>query len=175
MLPPIYRSTAAAVAFVGLAAGIPTLAQAQDAGRTLADNEALFIDGQALTVTPGRSQDDVRAHIGNQNVHALGVGAIVFRSGDRLYVIDAMPMGAAMAMYEPNERQRSYGGLYDPYPSSDFRNDRQRSYGGLYDPYPSSDFRNDRQRSYGGLYDADYANYRLKKVFSEVWGQTSKN
>jgi catechol 2,3-dioxygenase-like lactoylglutathione lyase family enzyme len=34
------------------------------------------------------------------------------------------------------------------------------AYGGLYDPYPSSDYRNDRQRSYGGLYDPDYANYR---------------
>jgi hypothetical protein len=53
--------------------------------------------------------------------------------------------------------------------SSDFRNDRQRSYCGQYDTYPSTDFSNDRQRSYGGLYDPDYANYRLKNSFEEIW------
>ena len=136
MSSPIYRSTAAAIAFVGMTATTPTLAQAQDAARTLADNEAIFIDGQTLTVTPGRSKDDVVPHLRNLNAHALGAGAIVFRSGDRLYVIDGMPTGAAMAMYDP----------------------------GI-----------DRQRSYGGLYDADYANYRLKKIFGAVWGPTSKN
>ena len=41
---------------------------------------------------------------------------------------------------------------------------RQQSYGGLND---------DRQRSYGGLYDPDYANYKLKKTFDDVWGSAA--
>ena len=55
--------------------------------------------------------------------------------------IASAPMAACTIRIRPafDDRQRSYGGLNDPYPSSDYRNDRQRSYGGLYDPYPSSD------------------------------------
>ena len=156
MSSPIYRSTAAVIAFVGTVSSIPALAQAQDTGRTLTNNEAIFIDGQALTVTPGRSQDDVLRHLGNLNVHPLGAGAIVFRSGNKLYVVDGAPMGAAMAMYDPAiERQRSYGGLEDPAIErqrsygglNDPAIERQRSYGGLNDPVI------ERQRSYGGLYD----------------------
>jgi hypothetical protein len=201
MSSPLYRSTAAAIVFVGMTATIPTIAKAQGAARTLADNEAIFIDGQALTVTPGSSKDDVVPRIANLHAHPIGAGAIVFRSGLRLYVIDGASMSAAMAMYNPetdrqrsygggnDDRQRSYGGLYDPYPGADrqrsyggLNDDRQRSYGGLYDPYPGADrqrsyggLNDDRQRSYGGLYDPDYANYRLKTIFDTVWSTTGKN
>jgi hypothetical protein len=164
---------------------VSTVALAQDTTRTLADNEALLIDGKTLTVTPGRAKGAVASQLGNVGVHPLGPGAIVFRSGDRLYVIDGNSMGAQAMMYDDrqrsygglndpaidrqqsygglnDDRQRSYGGLYDPYPGSD----RQRSYGGLNDPYPSSDYRNDRQRSYGGLNDpypsSDYRNDRQR-------------
>ncbi len=208
------KSAATAATVAALVTSVSTAALAQDSGRTLANNEAILIDGKALTITPGRSRDDIAAKIGNLSVRPLGPGAIVFRSGDRLYVVDGTPMGSAHAMYDPgsdrqrsygglnddrqrsygglydpypagdrNDRQQSYGGLYDPYPAGD-RNDRQQSYGGLYDPYPSSD-RNDRQRSYGGLndrqqsyggfYDPDYANYRMKKAFGEIWGAPAKN
>jgi hypothetical protein len=139
------RAPAAIAATVAaMLASASTTALAQDT-HTLADNEGLFIDGKALTVTPGRAKGDVTSQIGNVSVRPLGPGAIVFRAGDRLYMLDGAPMGA-QAMYDPAiDRQRSYGGLSDPYPGAD----RQRSYGGLSDPYPGAD----RQRSYGGLSD----------------------
>src|SRR5262249_57208192 len=95
------------------------LAQAPNA-HTLGDNEAIFIDGKTLTVAPGKAKDDIGAQLGNLNVRPLGPGAIVFRAGDKLYVIEGAPMGNTFAMYDTPDRQRSYGGLND---------DRQRSYG----------------------------------------------
>jgi hypothetical protein len=145
---------AASVAAMMTSVSTAALAQAPNAPRTILDGEAIFIDGKALTVAPGRAKDDIGSQLGNMNVHPLGPGAIVFRAGDKLYVIDGAPMGATFAMVDPEiDRQRSYGGLND---------DRQRSYGGLYDypQYGTADrqrsyggLNDDRQRSYGGLYD----------------------
>ena len=112
------KSTAITATLVAMTATVSTAALAQDAVRTLGDNEGLFIDGKTLTVTPGRSKADVASQIGNLSVRPLGPGAIVFRSGDKLYMIEGTAMGAAQAMYDPPDRQRSYGGLND---------DRQRS------------------------------------------------
>ena len=109
------------------------LAQGQNATRTIAKNESIFIDGKALTISNGTSKDDVSAQISRLGAYDLGPGAIIFRANDKLYIVDAPPL----PLYSLNDqdRQRSYGGLND---------DRQRSYGGLND---------DRQRSYGGLND----------------------
>jgi hypothetical protein len=79
----------------------------------------------------------------------------------------ALQRQRAYGMYDPaDDRQRSYGGLNDRQQSyGGLNDDRQRSYGGL----------NDRQQSYGGLYDPDYANYKLKKTFAEVWGSAASD
>jgi hypothetical protein len=272
MLSSVCKSAAVGGVVVAMAAAVSTVALAQGAVRTLSDNEGLFIDGKTLTVTAGRSKDDVASQLGNLSVRALGPGAIVFRSGDRLYMVDGVAVGAAQAIYDPwinrqrsyggfydsaaesrrqqsygglndpaldrqrsyggfydsaaewrrqqsygglndpaLDRQRSYGGFYDSAAESrrqqsygglnDPALDRQRSYGGFYDSAAESrrqqsygglyDPALDRQRSYGGFYDSaaesrrqqsygglndpDYANYRLKKVFSAIWGVGDKN
>jgi hypothetical protein len=179
------KSAATTAGVVALLTSISTAALAQDT-RTLANNEGILIDGKALTVTSGRARDDVTALLGNLGIHPLGPGAIVFRSGDKLYVADGSTMGAAQAMYDPasdrqrsyggldDDRQRSYGGFYDSAAEWRRQADRQQSYGGFYDSAAESRRQADHQQSYGGFYDPDYANYRLKKAFSDVWGTTSK-
>ncbi len=72
------------------------------------------------------------------------------------------------------DRQQSYGGLQDRQQSYGGLQDRQQSYGGLQDRQQSYGGLQDRQQSYGGLGDPDYANYKLKKTFDEVWGATSQ-
>jgi hypothetical protein len=142
-----------AASFAAMMASVSTaaLAQAPNAPHTMGDNEAIFIDGKTLTVAPGRAKDDIGSQLGNLNVRPLGPGAIIFRAGDKLYVIDGAPMGSTYAMYDDPgiDRQRSYGGFYDS--GAEWR--RQQSYGGLYDPA------NDRQRSYGGLNDDRQRSY----------------
>ena len=167
-------STVMAATFAAMMTSVSTaaLAQAPNA-RALGDNEAIFIDGKTLTVAPGMAKDAIGSQLANLNVRPLGPGTIVFRAGDKLYMIDGAPMGNTYAMYNPEiDRQRSYGGFYDSGAESrrqqsygglnDPAIDRQRSYGGLYDypAYGTADrqrsyggLNDDRQRSYGGLYD----------------------
>src|SRR5690348_8786874 len=106
-------------ATIGLMSSVSSLAlaQAQDTARAIANNESIFIDGNALTITNGTSKNDVSAQIPRLGAHDIGPGAIIFRANDKLYIVDAPPL----PLYALNDdRQRSYGGLND---------DRQRSYG----------------------------------------------
>ena len=123
-----YRVAIVATTTIALMASASTLAMAQNATRPIANNESIFIDGKALTITNGTAKDDVGARIARLGARDIGPGAIIFRANDKLYVIDSPPL----PLYALYDHHRSYGGLNDD------RNDRQRSYGGLND---------DRQRS----------------------------
>src|SRR5205085_927052 len=101
-------------------------------------NESVFIDGKTLTITQGTSKGDVAAQTTKLGARDLGPGAIIFRSGDKLYFVDAPPP----QLYALNDRQQSYGGLND---------DRQRSYGGLNDRQQAYAGPHGRQKAYGGL------------------------
>jgi hypothetical protein len=150
-------------ATIGLMSSVSSLAlaQAQDTTRAIANNESIFIDGKALTVTNGTSRNDVTAQIARLGAHDIGPGAIIFRSNDKLYIVDA-PSLPIYALNDP-DRQRSYGGLNDDRQRSygGLNDDRQRSYGGLNDDRQRSygGLNDDRQRSYGGLNDDRQRSY----------------
>jgi hypothetical protein len=64
-------------------------ARAQDAPRRIGDKDGIFIDGQTFQVLPGSARADVAAQLKNLNARELGPAAIVFRSGDKLYIAGA--------------------------------------------------------------------------------------
>jgi hypothetical protein len=87
-------------AMVGLASNISTLAgaRAQDAPGTIADHDSIFIDGKTFKVTSGRGKADAPAQSKALGARDLGPGAIIFRSGEKLYIVDApllLPNGPA--------------------------------------------------------------------------------
>src|ERR1700739_526706 len=68
--------------------GQPDAALAQPgalASGTIANNDSIFIDGKNFTVTPGRAKADASPQIRTLGARDLGPGAIVFRSGGKLY------------------------------------------------------------------------------------------
>jgi putative metallopeptidase DUF4344 len=77
----------AAVAVV-LTAGWWTLAaaRAQGASGSIANNDSIFIDGKTFEIRPGK---DTAAQIKVPGARELGPGTIIFRSGDKLYIVDA--------------------------------------------------------------------------------------
>ena len=77
-------------AMVGLASGISTLAvaRAQDAPGTIADHDSIFIDGQTFKVTPGKAKADAPVESKALGARDLGPGAVIFRSGEKLYIVD---------------------------------------------------------------------------------------
>src|SRR5712672_2533531 len=118
MTGPRCRSATLIAATVAMMSGVSTLAmaQSQDAVRSIANNESIFIDAKSFSVTPGKSKEDVAAQIKNLGAREMGPGAIVFRSGDRLYIVDVATPYEKSASYDPAiERQRPLGLRDDDY------------------------------------------------------------
>ena len=113
MSAPRTRSAIIAAATVALMSSVSmsALAQAQDAPRTIASNGSILIDGRTFTVTQGAPKGDVSPLIRNLGARELGPGAIIFRSDDKLYMVDAAPLVQRSTMaYDPAiERQRPLG------------------------------------------------------------------
>jgi hypothetical protein len=82
------RKIAAALAVAFTVAVAPSSgARAQDALAKLSNNESIFIDGKTFEVRAGKSTGDVAAQMRALGARELGGGAIVFRSGDKLYIV----------------------------------------------------------------------------------------
>src|SRR5262245_39220927 len=62
-------------------------AWAQNSRGNIADNDAIFIDSKTFQIRDGKAKGDVAAQIRNLGALELGGGAIIFRSGDKLYVV----------------------------------------------------------------------------------------
>jgi hypothetical protein len=80
-----------AAALGGLASGLSGAASAGDPSPvgTINDNESIFIDGKTFHVVPGRAKGDASVQVKALDARELGPGAIVFRSGEKLYIVDA--------------------------------------------------------------------------------------
>ena len=79
-------SPSAVVAAALLLASSWTLALAEGAPGSIADKDGIFVDGQTFEVVYGRARVDASAQVKDLNARELGPAAIVFRSGDKLYV-----------------------------------------------------------------------------------------
>jgi hypothetical protein len=88
-----------AAAALSLAAGAATLgaAQAQNALGNISNNASIFIDGKTFDILGGKSKDDVAAQINALGARELG-SAIIFRSGDKLYIVGGGGNQAARAL-----------------------------------------------------------------------------
>jgi hypothetical protein len=67
---------------------LPSATQALPSG-ALPNNDSIFIDGKNFTVTPGRAKGDASMQIKALGARDLGPGAIVFRSGEKLYIVSS--------------------------------------------------------------------------------------
>jgi Putative metallopeptidase len=87
----------ATVLLAGLSLQSVALAQTPAvSGGRIADKDGIFIDGKNFTVTPGLAKNDIAARINTLGARDLGSGAIIFRSGAKLYIVSGplpLPMG----------------------------------------------------------------------------------
>jgi len=86
------KSISAVGVIVAIASIVSNLAVAQSQTlppAAIADNDSIYIDGKTLAITPGRAKGDISAQIEALGARDLGPGAIIFRSGERLYIVAA--------------------------------------------------------------------------------------
>ena len=143
-----------------------SLAVAQSA-LSIGDNDSVLIDGNSFTVVPGKGKGGASTLITKLGAQALGPGAVVFRSGDKLYIAGTGPIegvrlgsdryGGSRNDYGSDRGDRGgikigpLGQCFDPRGCDDYASGR---YGGSRNEYASdryggsrNDYGSDR---YGG-------------------------
>ena len=83
-------------ASVGLVVVDSRLVRAATASEDLVNNEGIFVDKNTFKVVRGMAKGDPSAQIAKLGARPANEGAIIFRSGDKLYVVDAVPGGGTM-------------------------------------------------------------------------------
>src|SRR6185437_3077834 len=77
---------------IGLASSASTLAIAQvQEAIGIGDNDSVYVDPTTFKITPGKAKGDASPQIKNLVAQELSAGAIIFRSGNKLYIADGAP------------------------------------------------------------------------------------
>lgn len=96
MSPTRISLIAIAIASIGIAVGASRLATAATQPiDDLASNEGIYVDKGSFKVMRGMAKTDPTAQIMKLGARPVEEGAIIFRSGDQLYIVDAVPAGGA--------------------------------------------------------------------------------
>jgi hypothetical protein len=57
----------------------------------LASNEGIYVDMSEFRIAKGAAKGDPAAHIQKSGAREVSDGAIIFRSGNKLYIVDSTP------------------------------------------------------------------------------------
>ena len=120
-----------------------TVAQAQDA-LSVGNNESIFVDGKSLKIIRGKAKGDVLAELKKLNAREIGPGALIIRSGDKLYIADMVaekPAPQTTGMATPDTTRTA---AYEPARVSAYVNDPNRPQ--TYEPGRVSAYVNDPNR-----------------------------
>ena len=75
-------------------------AQAQTPLGNISNNDSIFIDGKTFEIVGGKAKGDIAAQVKNLGAREIGGGAIIFRSGDKLYIVGGSGAQAALMAAE---------------------------------------------------------------------------
>ena len=78
----------------GIAAGLVSGAAFAQQQEVLGNNEGIFVESKSFNINKGKAKVDTASQIAKLNAKEVGPGAIIFRSGDKLYIADGTPPGA---------------------------------------------------------------------------------
>jgi hypothetical protein len=179
-------------AAVGLLLSVSTFATAQAQQTVLAipDNDSVYIDAKSFEIVPGKGKGDAGAQIKDLGARELGPGAIIIRSGNKLYIAEGQTLRGVVTAYAYDPRQYNpslTGGGSIGY-NQQFAYDPRQCNPGLtgggsigYNQQFAYDPRQYNPNLTGGgspgynnmlmqfAYDPDYVQYKLKKAFEDNW------
>src|SRR5215510_11626641 len=167
-------------------------AHAQQISLTIPDNDSVYIDAKSFQVIPGKGKGDAVPQIRDLAARELGPGAIIIRSGNKLYIAEGQTLRGVVTAYGYDPRQYNPaltgGGSigYNEQFAYDPRQYNPALTGGGSIGYNQQFINDPRQPQYdprltgGGsagynaalmqfAYDPDYVQYKLKKAFEDNW------
>jgi len=83
-------------------------AHAQQTGLTIPDNDSVYIDARSFQVIPGKGKGDAGPQVRDLAARELGPGAIIIRSGNKLYIAEGQTLRGVVTAYANDPR------LYNP-------------------------------------------------------------
>jgi hypothetical protein len=92
-------------------------AHAQQSVLAIPDNDSVYIDAKSFQVVPGKAKGDAGAQIKDLAARELGPGAIIIRSGNKLYIAEGQTLRGVVTAYGYDPRQYNpalSGGQYNP-------------------------------------------------------------
>src|SRR6266705_642415 len=83
-------------------------AHAQQTGLTIPDNDSVYIDARSFQVIPGKGKGDAGPQVRDLAARELGPGAIIIRSGNKLYIAKGQTLRGVVTAFANDPR------LYNP-------------------------------------------------------------
>ena len=83
-------------------------AHAQQTSLTIPDNDSVYIDAKSFQVIPGKGKGEAAPQIRDLAARELGPGAIIIRSGNKLYIAEGQTLRGVVTAYAYDPR------LYNP-------------------------------------------------------------
>src|SRR5215472_14637182 len=80
-------------------------AHAQQTSLTIPDNDSVYIDAKSFQVIPGKGKGDAVPQIRDLAARELGPGAIIIRSGNKLYIAEGQTLRGVVTAYGYDPRQ----------------------------------------------------------------------
>src|SRR5262249_1669143 len=74
-----------------LAQPAPASSTSQDVIAELAPGEGIFVDGKTFKIARGKAKGDPAEQVARLGAKEIGPGTIIFRSGDKLYIVGGTP------------------------------------------------------------------------------------
>ena len=151
-------------------------AHAQQTVQTIPGNDSVYIDAKSFQVVPGKAKGDAGAQIKDLAARELGPGAIIIRSGNKLYIAEGQTLRGVVTAYGYDPRQYNpalTGGQYNPALTGGGSIGYNQQF--AYDPRQyNPNLTGGGSPGYNSMlmqfaYDPDYVQYKLKKAFEENW------
>jgi hypothetical protein len=80
-------------------------AHAQQTVLAIPDNDSVYIDAKSFQVIPGKGKGNAGVQIKDLGARELGPGAIIIRSGDKLYIAEGQTLRGVVTAYAYDPRQ----------------------------------------------------------------------
>jgi hypothetical protein len=94
-------------AVVGLLSSVSMFAtaHAQQTAVAIPDNDSVYVDAKSFQVVPGKGKGDAGTQIRDLGARELGPGAIIIRSGNKLYIAEGQTLRGVVTAYAYDPRQ----------------------------------------------------------------------